>query len=330
MSINSEEYELLSTNMYYLRAKSLNCTIKSQWTDEVENTFVVINPCEFKAMEVNNNKLTVEGRISDGRKFIETKGILNKDRIEKILTRFRGIIIGYPYFQLSVSISDNLEQFECDVIRIQGGFKNQFPYIGYSDFSVDFISLRKNGIVEIAKSLKATDVEKKFRIIKMPKVGQILSTSNSFLGPSDLKDYINGVKTSYMGTPSYEWKEVKGNVTEDSFISHLNMNVSLDSIIGRLYFFENIYERTYEIISHSSMDPGNDECTERTDRYIWTTFAFNELYFVDLIKKLSKSRLVSNLSESLIEFKEPIRKSDFTKLTGLHLFESIIHSSSRF
>ena len=57
MSINSEIYELLSTNMYYLRATSLNCTIESQLIDGVENTFVVINPCELKTVEVNNSKL---------------------------------------------------------------------------------------------------------------------------------------------------------------------------------------------------------------------------------------------------------------------------------
>ena len=329
MSINSEIYELLSTNMYYLRANSLNCTIESQLIDGVENTFVVINPCELKTMEVNNSKLAVGGRINDGRKFIETKGVLNEDRIKELLTRFRGMIIGYPHFQLSVNASDTLDSFECDVIRVKGGFKNQFPYLGYSAFSVDFISLLRNGDVGFVKSYKASDVNKKFKITKITKVGQVVSNRNSLLGPSDFSDYINGVKTSYMGTPPYEWKEVKGNITHDSYIPHLGMKVCLDSRIVQLYFSENLYERTYEIISHSSMDPGNDECTESTDRYIWATFAFNESYFVNMIKRLAQSNLVSNFSESFIEFKEPIKKSDFTKLTGIHLFESIINSSFR-
>lgn len=330
MIIDSNEYELLSNNMYYLKAKSLLCTIETQSIDEIKNTFVVIEPYEFKNIILDNNRLNVGWRTSGGREFLETKGILNKEECEELLEKFRGLIIGYPYFQLSVNISGGTEPFECDVIRIKGGFKNQFPYCGYSEFSVDFISLQRNGTVGIVTSLKTSDIAKKFTVTKVPKVGQILSIKNRFLCPSDLKDYINGVKTSYMGTPLYNWEEVKGNVTGDSFVSSLSMTINFDSKIGQLFFSENLYKRTYEIISHSSMDPGNDECTESTDRYIWGTFGFNEFSFINLIKEMSQSHLVSSLSESYIKFKVPIKKSDFTKLTGIYLFESIIHSSYRY
>ena len=47
---------------------------------------------------------------------------------------------------------------------------------------------------------------------------------------------------------------------------------------------------------HSSMDPGNDECTESTDRYIWATFAFNESYFVNMIKRLAQSNQIGRAS----------------------------------
>lgn len=330
MIIESSDYELLSDNMYYLRAKSLLCTIESQLINEDENIFVVIEPYEFETVKVNNNRLSVGWRINDGRKFIETKGILNKEETENLLTKFRGLIIGYPYFQLSVSILGKRDSFNCDVIRIKGGCKKSHPFYGYEDFSVDFISLQRNGAVEIITSIKSSDVNKQFRIDKTPKIGQILSIKNSILNPSDLKDYINGVKTSYMGTPAYKWEEVKGNIIGDSYVSYLSMTISFDYKLGQLYFSENLYERTYEIISHSSMDPWNDECTDSTDRYVWATFAFNESYFIDLIRKIINWNLVSSLSESCIKFKEPIKKTDFTELTGIHLFESIIHTSTRY
>lgn len=133
-----------------------------------------------------------------------------------------------------------------------------------------------------------------------------------------------------MGSPSHNWEEVKGTVTDDSLISYLGMKISFDTKIGQLYYSENLYSRTYEIISHSSMDPGNDECTESTDRYIWGTFAFNEFSFINLIKVLSTSPLVSCFSKDFIKFKSPIKKSDFTKLTGIYLFESITQNSFRY
>lgn len=48
MIIDSNEYELLSNNMYYLKAKSLLCTIETQSIDEIKNTFVIIEPYDFK------------------------------------------------------------------------------------------------------------------------------------------------------------------------------------------------------------------------------------------------------------------------------------------
>lgn len=328
MVIESNEYELLSDNMYYLKAKSLLCTIKSQFVNDIENTFVTIYPYELETVKINNNRLSVGGRICDGRKFIETKGVLNKEETECLLTEFRGLIIGYPCFQLSVNIFGKVNTFDCDVIRIKGGCKRPHPYFGYEEFSVDFISLQKNGSVERITSIKSEDETKMFTITQKSKIGQILSIKNELLNPLDLKDYINGVKTSYMGTPPYKWEEVKGNVIRDSSFSYLDMTISFESKIGRLLFSENLYERTYEIISHSSMDPWNEERTDSTDRYIWGTFAFNESYFVNLIYKLSNWEFVSMLSESCIKFKRPIKKSEFTKLTGIFLFESIIHTSN--
>lgn len=51
MVIESNEYELLSDNMYYLKAKSLLCTIKSQFVNDIENTFVTIYPYELETVK---------------------------------------------------------------------------------------------------------------------------------------------------------------------------------------------------------------------------------------------------------------------------------------
>ena len=108
------------------------------------------------------------------------------------------------------------------------------------------------------------------------------------------------------------------------------MNMDLDSRIIKLSFSENLFERTYEVISHSSMDPGNDECTESTDRYIWAVIAFSEKSLIELIKILSKSPLVAALDNNNIRFGSPIKKSEFEEITGIHLIESIIETSTRF
>lgn len=330
---SSTTYELLSTDLYYIKAENLSFQIQSKIEDGLNYTSVAIVPNHLESVILNNNRLSVRGRFYGGREFIEKRKCLNDTEIENLLSEFRGTIIGYPYYQLKVVLPDEMETINCDAIRIKGGYKNKFPFIGYSTFSLVFISFSRNGNIEKVKSYDANDVGKLFTITKIPKEGQIISkndTYSPYLNPSDLEDFIDGVRTSYMGQPPCEWKEVRGTVLTDSLITHLKVDINLESKILKLSFSENLHERTYEIISHSSMDPGNDECVESTDRYIWAVIAFTEKSLIELIKVLSRSALVSMLDNNFICFNSPLKKSEFEKLTGIHLVESIIETSTRY
>ncbi len=325
-------YELLSNNMYYLKASSLECIIQSKDEAGESYSYVKIIPRDLESMELNNNRLTVGGRIHGGREFIERKEILSHEKIDKLLSEFSGTIISYPRFQFLVNLHNESEQIKCDVISIRGGSRHKSPYYRKCQLSIDFISILNDATIK-KRSYDISDVGKKFKIVKVPKVGQIIGlkdTYGQFLNPSYLDDFINGVSTSYMGKQPYAWHEVRGNNTTDSCISCLRMDISFDARLIHFHYHENLYEHTYEIISHSSMDPGNDECTESTDRYIWATLAINEKTLIEIIKTLSTSPLVSMIGDNYIKFTKPIKKSEFQRLLGVHLFESIIETSTRF
>lgn len=329
-------FELISTDMYYIRAKELNCKIHSFVIDETERTSVKIIPFELESVELNNRKLSARGCISEGREYIEKRRNIPKEEVNGLFSEFRGVIFGYPYYQLVINLPDEKDTITCDIVRIKGGFQNTLPWVGYAKFSVDFLELEKNGEIRLIKSFSASDAGKKFSIRKSEKVGQIISPfpdfpwGISYLNPSDLVDFINGVRTSYMGSPSHPWTELKGNIITDSIINYLNIEISFKTRTITFYNRENLYEKTYEIISHSLMDPWNDECTENTDRYIWANISFNDNTLIELIKNLTKCGQVMSFDSKHVRFKNGIKKSEFEELTGIHLFESIIHTSSKY
>lgn len=330
---NTSTFELLSTNMYYVKASLLECELCSKTEDDLEYAFVKINPSELESVSLNNNRLTVGGRIYGGREFIEKRGLLNQDETNALFSEFRGTIIGYPYYSLSVDVNDEVEPIQCDAIRIKGGFKNKFPYFGYCDFSVDLIAITGNGTVEKIKSYSKEDIGKLLKIRNKPKVGQIVGTKDSyspFLNPSDFVDFINGVKTSYMGQPNYQWAEIRGNINTDSSLTRVWLKIDLGAKIISFSYHENLYQRTYEVISHSSMDPGNDECTESRDRYLWAHLAFDENMLINLIANLAKNNLVNKVDSNFIKFTSSIKKSDFFKITGVKLSEAVVETCERY
>lgn len=330
---NTSTFELLSTNMYYVKASLLECELCSKTEDDLEYAFVKINPTGLESVSLNNNRLTVGSRIYGGREFIEKRGILNKDETNALFSEFRGTIIGYPYYSLSVDINDEIEPIECDAIRIKGGFKNKFPYFGYCDFLVDLIAITGNGKVESVKSYCKEDIGKMLKIRKKPKVGQIVGTKNSyspFLNPSDFVDFINGVKTSYMGQPNYEWAEIRGNINSDSSLTRIWLKIDLEAKIISFSYHENLYQRTYKVLSHSSMDPGYDECTKSKDRYFWAHLAFDENSLINLITTLAKNNLVDKVDSNFINFTSSIKKSDFFRITGVKLSEAVVETCERY
>lgn len=335
---DSNVFELLSTNMYYISSNKLRCKIHSEKINDEEISFVSLLPWSYwdtksYNIELNNSCLTRGCMIHGVREFIEKKETLNEEAKEKFLSHFRGIIIGYPYFSLSINSSDEIEEFTCDVIRIKGGFKNPFPYVGYNDFSIDFLIFESDGKITKYKSFNKNDIDKSFEIRKVPKIGQVMATSNvnqystGLLNPTDLADFIDGVKSSYMGRPPHKWNEIIGTIENDSEIPYLNIRIDFENHMFSLSYHENLFQRTYEIISHASMDPWNEERTDSRDRIIWATFSFDENELVHFIKKLSQSEIVENITGNFIKFKSPVKKSFFTKLTGIHLFETISESS---
>lgn len=329
-------FELISTDMFYIRAQELNCKICSYVVDDAECTSVTIRPSKLESAELNNNRLTAGGRMHGAREFIEKKRNIPKEKVDEMFSQFRGVIFGYPFYNLVVNFQDDKETITCDIVRIKGGFKNPFPWIGYAKFEVDFLVIDKKGDLQLIKSLNATNVGKTFSIRKTERSGQIIGRFPDFpwrhpyLNPSDLVDFINGVHTSYMGATPHPWAEIKGNVLNDSTISYLNIVISFKSRTITFYADENLYKNTYEVISHSSMDPWNDEITESTDRYIWAIFSFNEKSLIDIIRNLSTSEQVKSFDNKHVRFEKGIKKSEFEELTGIHLFESIIETSSRF
>lgn len=59
--------------MYYVKASLLECELCSKTEDDSEYAFVRINPSELESVSLNNNRLTVGGRIYGGREFIEKR-----------------------------------------------------------------------------------------------------------------------------------------------------------------------------------------------------------------------------------------------------------------
>lgn len=328
--MNSElhTFELLSTNLYYLEAENLTCSVATESDGMITNNSLCIVPNLLHSIRIDNSRLNAGGRIN-GREFLEYKQLLTESDKNEFLSKFRGYIIGYPYNELSVLFQDK-SKLLCDVIRVKGGYKNPFPYIGYNCFQIDFIKLQPNGSVKILKTFDSS-LSSSFTISKIPKVGQIISAHGSLLNPSDLVDFINGVKTSYMGTPSCNWESVRGNIETDSIIKSLDLSINLNCNVARFSFSENLYHREYEIISHSSMDPGNDTGIDSTDRYIWANLSFNAKSLVEIISTLSKISEIKCLDNiCIIKFNSPILKSVFENITNVHLFESIASNSVRF
>lgn len=78
------------------------------------------------------------------------------------------------------------------------------------------------------------------------------------------------------------------------------------------------------------MDPGNDECTESRDRYLWAHLAFDENMLINLITNLAKNNLVDKVDSNFIKFTSSIKKSDFFKITGVKLSEAVVETRERY
>lgn len=243
--------------------------------------------------------------------------------IEKELFDFRGAIIGYPFHKLI--IKEKTYTIECDVVEIVGGRKNKPPYLGTSEFRVNFYRLEHNGVVSLIK--KDSNRKLFIEISIREKVGQIIGKGTQIFCPSDLMDFVNKCKRSYMGRPYHKWDEALGNICTNSEIKKLKITFEPRYRVAKLNIIENLDTQIYKVHSNSSMDPWDDECCDTTDRHLWAIFRYNEESLNQFISNVHRIALFKSPE---ILFLRSIRKTEFELHTGIFLFESIIKTHTRY
>ncbi|MBR5277358.1 MAG: hypothetical protein IKU35_09535 [Bacteroidaceae bacterium] len=281
----------------------------------------------------NNNGKPIEISQYYSFTFVEPKEI-----DKNILNGFRGAIIGYPNMQFSVRLntepSENSSNspFICDVIEIKGGQKSPHPAYGAGPFSINFYRFAPNGEVELIK--KITDNKCQFTINGEELNGQILSQNpGSLLHPKDIMDFIQKCKSGYSGRPSHKWEEVLGNKKDDSTFSYLSFDIRKQFVF--LTYEENLHQESGRIFNK------DDEWLDSTDRYLWAIYRFQSSYhllkFINQIAKIAdiiqqdKQDYFGDIEYlQMFKFKGCVSKSEFETATGIHLFESIITTHSRF
>lgn len=335
MNLEGSTFNLYSENLHRIKADSLICSISNRYIEGVENIFAVIEPHKLSLMEMDNSSLHVGFSPYLGREFLERKGVVEDDKRQEILSFYRGLIFNYPECQLTVEFNKDNSKIICDIIRVRGGFQRKPPYFGYAPFAIDFIVFAPNGEVQIVKQISAPDEYDTFVIKEIPKIGQVLSRNFagiSSLDAIDLEDYIDGVSRSYTMCGTYNWKIVKGNISHDSRISSLDLQIDLKHHLATLYSTTNLYYREFQSISHASFDPGPDDCYESRDKYNWAAFSFDESFLLNFLAKMAT---VSTFtfekgyfdSKIVFTFNDVMTKSKFEELTGIHLSELIEETS---
>ena len=286
-------------------------------------------------MEMDNSSLHVGFSPYLGREFLERKGVVEDDKRQEILSFYRGLIFNYPECQLTVEFNKDNSKIICDIIRVRGGFQRKSPYFGYAPFAIDFIVFAPNGEVQIVKQISPPNEYDTFVIKEIPKIGQVLYRKFAgirSLDAIDLEDYIDGVSRSYAMCGTYNWKNVKGDISHDSRLSSLDLQIDLKHHLATLYNTTNLYYREFQVISHASFDPGPDDCYESRDNYIWAAFSFDESFLLNFLAKMAT---VSTLtfekgyfdSKIVFTFNDIMTKSKFEEMTGIHLSELIEETS---
>ncbi len=254
------------------------------------------------------------------------------------LTGFRGAIIGYPTMQFSVRFNTesseicNNSPFICDVIAINGGQKSPLPAYASPSFSINFYKFTPKG--EVEQIMKITDNKCHFTIYGEELNGQIPSKTNgSLLCPQDIVDFIQKCKSGYSGRPPHKWEEVLGNKNDDSTFDYLSFDIRKQFIF--LTYEKNLHQESGQIFNK------DDEWLDSTDRYLWATYRFQSSYhlikFINQISQIAdiilqdKKDFFGDIEyQQIFKFRESISKSEFESATGIHLFESILTTHSRF
>lgn len=251
-----------------------------------------------------------------------------EEEISSTISNFRGIISGYPKYKLHIEYYEPstklTEEFECDAIRAVGGVKENLPFTKNLPH-LKFYKISPQGKVSVLKVLDKW--VNKIKVASKEHFGQIPGTFISTLSPSAFDEYIDKCKASYMGRPSHDWIEVYGNHSSYSDIQGLYIKINFEAQILSFQLTRNLYERTYTIHSNSSMDPGDDECTDSTDLFIWAHLHFNETSLLYLMNKLLK---IGDINGNYISFKSKVSTIEFEQITGIHLNISIIETQNRY
>lgn len=179
-------------------------------------------------------------------------------------------------------------------------------------------SVRFDG--QITEIYNFQDTEGMLDIKTVHNIGQFMVPCNiRFLMDLITKQHLTYQGWSYFQGDSFINKEI----TNDTFITKLHFSINFPRQCAHVEIEENIWQKTHIIRSHASDD---EEETEYEDRHIYASFVFTE---TSLIKFISNVNTIASWQATDIVFFKKTLKSEFEKVTGIHLIETIKCYSNR-
>lgn len=327
---SQETFGILIKEDYYLLASD-SISLSIEKIDDSVN--VLLQPNGFKYMKIDNRFLNVSYKWSGGAELREKVGDINTLDREKLFSNFSGVIMGYPYYKLSVVYGDEKDPIICDLIDIRRQY-----YLDSSD-GMRFLSIEPDGSSKVVKEIKQEDIPITIRIGLIKYVGQICGDTLPYSmlhSPNILVEIAYQQKYNGNCHPPYDWSKKIDNVKRDTTINEIKLSIDFKGRIAILEDVETKSLRTYTIRSNSSLDPGDDIGEDFKKRMVWALAVIDEFYIIKLIIELQKvaklsSPFLRNMNEVivLIRFYNEISKSEFKKMFGIQLLEVVSEYSVR-
>ena len=323
---------LIKEDYYLLASDSISLSI-----EKIDNSVNVLFQTDgFKYMKMDNRFLNVSYKWSGGAELRDKIGDIDTLDREKLLSNFSGVIMGYPYYKLSVVYGDEKDPIICDLIDIRR------QYYEHPSNGMRLLSIEPDGSSEVVKEVKQEEMPITIRIGLTNYVGQICGDTLPYSmlhSPNILVEIAYQQKyniNSYH--PPYDWSKGIDNVKRDSSFKEMELSIDFKGRIAFFKFVETLSSRTYTIRSNSSLDPGDDIGEDVKSRMIWALAIIDELYIIRLIIELQKFAKLSALpylrylNEVVvrIEFYNEISKSEFKEMFGIQLLELVSEHSYRY
>lgn len=294
--------DILQENMYLVNTTELYIKIRS--------TIIKDRKCTFAEVGAKSPNIAIERNEI----YANSKSL---PPTQTNLSGFRGGISAYPTNRLKVKAL-SAQEFTCDIIIIKGGQLRKSPYGGFVPFCIGLYSVRFDG--QITEIYNFQDTEGMLDIKTVHNIGQFMVPCNiRFLMDLITKQHLTYQGWSYFQGDSFINKEI----TNDTFITKLHFSINFPRQCAHVEIEENIWQKTHIIRSHASDD---EEETEYEDRHIYASFVFTE---TSLIKFISNVNTIASWQATDIVFFKKTLKSEFEKVTGIHLIETIKCYSNR-